>query len=85
MATSLYMVYDRIAESVTGPMMTGKNDNVICRIFAEAVRDKAVLGKHPHDYKLLRLGTVEDDGTITPNAPVEIAWGADYVEVTADA
>jgi len=81
MPQTLYMVYDTVSEAVTGPVLSGKNDAVITRIFAEAVRDKNVLGRHANDYQLLRLGTMDDEGIITPNVPVVIATGSEFVDI----
>lgn len=75
----LYVVYDVIAEIVSGPVMPAINDLSAQRAFAQAVLDPQSLGKNPEDYRLLRIGEIGDFGDVTPEDPTVVVTGAEVV------
>lgn len=58
----LYAIYDRAAQQLTGPIMNERADAVALRTFRDLVADpKTLVGQHPQDFDLLRLGHIDYD------------------------
>lgn len=65
---TVYAIRDRIANDLVGyyPLAVFRTDAQAVRYFGDSIaQEKSALGSHPHDYELLKLGTVDDDGTMT--------------------
>ena len=65
----LYGIYDRVAAELIGRAMyillTFRTDEEAARYFADAINDNTtILHKHPADYELLNLGSMDDQGNI---------------------
>ena len=63
MATKfLYVVFDVVAQLVSGPVMALPNDAVARRVFQDALLgESSALSRHPSDYVLLKIGALEDE------------------------
>lgn len=66
---SIYAIRDRIAQELIGRqmymLMCFRTDQEAARYFADAINDKSsMLNKHPQDYELLKLGSIDDNGAI---------------------
>lgn len=74
----LYVVFDTVSETVTGPILSCINDLVAMRSFVMAIER----GEFPaaDDYRLLRLGTISDAGDITAEDPAIILTGREAKE-----
>lgn len=65
---SLYVVYDSVAESVSGPVICFPSDAVAIRSFTDAVLGSgSVLALHHKDYALFQNGVIDlNTGIISP-------------------
>lgn len=74
---SLFCFYDKKAENFLGNIVQAERHPApIIRQFHALLQDKStVLGQHPADFIALHLGYIDDDGAITPIAPLTIATG----------
>lgn len=80
----LYQVYDRVAEAVTGPILSTRNDGAAIRHFFDGLATKGTtLNEHPEDYELKLMGTQDPDtGIIYGNEqPVTVTTGTVWKEV----
>lgn len=56
----LYAVYDLVAGEVIGPIFQHAADAAAIRDFSDVAADRnTTIGKHPADYQLISLGTLE--------------------------
>lgn len=65
----LYAIRDGVAQALTGMamymVMCFRTDVQAARYFSDAVNDKSsILNRHPQDYDLIRIGSVDDNGKI---------------------
>lgn len=65
----IYSIRDKAAEDLVGSMMyilfVFKTDAQAIRYFADAMADEqSILGKHPEDYQLIKMGEIADDNEI---------------------
>lgn len=59
--TTLYAIWDIIGQSIVG-VFTQRADPAARRAFQEALQDQRTeMSRHPEDYELLALCTIEDD------------------------
>ena len=82
----LYAIFDNKAGDMAGhnPVIAVRADAVALRYFHDAAtaQDSAI-NRHVEDYDLWALGTIDDDGTITPNKRLIITgriWYAQQLE-----
>lgn len=75
----LYQVFDTCAELVIGPIMLCLNDQMATREFAKWIA-RGELKEHYQDYRLLRLGTIDDFGHIEPEDPSVVITGVQTME-----
>lgn len=71
---NLYVIYDRVAAEILCmhmyAVMQFTTNQQAARYFADAINDEtSVLNKHPGDYELRRVGTVDEKGNIVPTDP----------------
>ncbi len=81
MILNIYSIYDEKA-TVYQNLITFNTNGQALRVLADIVQDpKTTINKHPSDYKLYRLGSVDDNsGVITPLPVPELIGNAiDYV------
>lgn len=58
--TVLTIVYDRVAEAPTGPVISTPTVGVAVRMFQDVVRDeRSAMAQHPADYDLMQIGYLE--------------------------
>lgn len=70
----IYAIRDRLAKDLVGMQMylllVFRTDQQAARYFADAVNDKtSMLNKHPADYELVRVGSIDEQGNIVPSDP----------------
>lgn len=86
----IYAVRDRIANDLAGPyfnpLVTLNGDNQAIRYFGDSLANKdSALAIHPTDYELIRLGTIEPDGTIVPyDTPEIVITGEALIAISTD-
>lgn len=80
MIQKLFAVFD-VKTDLYSPVMTAPTVGHAKRLFAELVQDKTGLpGKYPADYKLVELGTYNDEtGGIQTCELVSHGFGVEYV------
>lgn len=62
----IYAIFDNLAMTITGPLMTFKANAAAIRTFSDIAGDAQTnIGKHPADYDLLQVGHIDDQGNIT--------------------
>lgn len=67
MQTGIYAILDIIANMIVGGLYMHKHDAVAIRFFNDvASQGDSLISKHPQDFDLICLGTLEEDNTITP-------------------
>lgn len=74
----IYAIRDRIANDLAGtfPLVVMRTDGQAVRYFSDSLATpNSALGAHPQDYELIKLGTVNDDGTILAQKPEVIITG----------
>lgn len=77
---SLFIFHDRVAENFVGFIQINRHPAPVVRDFHSLLADKQTsLGQHPNDFNVVHIGFIDDDGTITPIAPLIIATGASWV------
>lgn len=81
---SIYAIRDRLAQELVGLsmylLMCFRTDEQAARYFADAINDdKSILNKHPGDYELLRLGTINERGQIAVSADPQLILTGDTV------
>lgn len=80
----LYQMYDRVSESVVGPIIADRVDASAIRTFYLVLADpKTQPGQYPSDFVLLLLGEQEEGGRLVPVfgdlSPVTIATGEQWL------
>lgn len=74
----IYAIIDDVAGEI-GPVVSMRHDAVATRMFADLINQpNGAMAKHPQDYRLLRLGTIDEVGNITPEIK-EILTGSALV------
>lgn len=77
----LYVLFDRVARAVEGPIITFAHDGPAIRMFHDVLGSgQSSPGQHPADYDLLSVGDQDDQGMITPVIPVVVAMGSQWLE-----
>lgn len=73
---SLFVVQDLVAQNWIGQVVCERHPAPVIRLFHQLLGDKNTqLSSHPKDYNVVHIGFIDDDGTITPIAPLTIATG----------
>lgn len=69
MQTGIYAILDLVADMIVGGLQLHKADAAAIRIFDELARDeKTILGKHPQDFALLKLGNLTEGHDVEPDS-----------------
>lgn len=80
MSKHLYQVYDKVSQTVIGPILVEPHAAPAIRQFHDALSAPgSMLGSHPEDFDLLELGEVKENGLILPvlgESPITVATGA---------
>ena len=66
---NLYAVYDRVAEE-SGPIFDAKNDGTAARAARDLVMNAK--GARPHEYQLLKLGTIDHEKNVLTALPAPL-------------
>ncbi|QXP44222.1 MAG: nonstructural protein [Arizlama microvirus] len=83
---SLFIIMDTVAETFIGQIIVDRHPAPVCRLFHKLLGDQQTqLAQHPKDYTLLHVGFIEDDGTLTPIAPLTIATGEAWLAANTEA
>lgn len=79
---NIYCIWDRVAGSIVGALVLGVNDRAVERMFADVLADESTpISKHPGDYQLMKLGSINDStGAIEAEGPEIVAYGSSYVK-----
>lgn len=74
----LTVVYDRVAEAVTGPVVSTASIGVAVRMFGDVARDeRSAIHSHPADYDLVQIGHLDHLG-LQACKPVVIMNAAEF-------
>ena len=86
MIINLYVVFDRVAESVQGGVHCFPHDAVAVRFFRDVMdAPDTSLSKHPADYDLLCLGSLDNDGPALVSLVTRtVLTGASIVAIRSD-
>lgn len=61
MQKNLYVVIDKVAETVMGQLLAFPNDTTAVRYFADVASQKdTIVSKHLQDYELRRVGSIDE-------------------------
>lgn len=78
--TGLYVIYDKIARDVLGPVQAHKHGAAAVRSFMEIVlHPDSRLRAYADDYALLRVGYMHTDGDDWDDTGVEIEKGYELI------
>lgn len=83
----LYLMIDTVAQAVLGGVVRLRNDEVARRQFFDGLNDpQSPMHGHPQDYRLLKVGTIDDTtGIITGyDIPQEVANGKDWLDANKE-
>lgn len=70
---NLYAIYDDVSEDVIGGLMLETHDAPVIRMFHDAAHQEgSKIQLHLADLKLVRLGTINEELTITPDVEIVI-------------
>lgn len=70
MRTGIYAVIDTLANDLVGPVQTHKAEAIAVRFFSDiAAMRNSLIGRHPQDHQLVRLGWLLIDETADGNTP----------------
>lgn len=77
---TLYSIRDKRVNELVGNQMyiafCFRHDAQAVRYFADAVLDKSsILNKHPDDYELVKLATIDEEGNITDANVIPLITG----------
>lgn len=75
MTRHIYAIYDKRAEDILEPIQTFKTDAQAIRFFGDILNNKNennTIARYPEDFKLICLGTIEQNNTITPEREGEL-------------
>lgn len=82
MLKQLYVVYDKVADTIIGGIVQENNDAPAMRAFSDALgTPDSILAKHPEDYALLHIGEIRPSGEIIPCDPQTIITGKLWKEM----
>ena len=86
MNVNLYVIYDRVAESVQGGVHCFPHDAVAVRFFRDVMdAPDTSLNKHPQDYDLLGIGQFDVSvPCVLPEVSRTILTGASIVAMRSD-
>ncbi|WNK13867.1 MAG: nonstructural protein [Microvirus sp.] len=74
----LYIVYDKVAETIVGNIIQCPNDAPAIRLFHDALKGETQLSLHPADYELVLIGSILETGFMEATIPTSVATGAQW-------
>lgn len=79
--SGLYAVYDTVADMIIGGLQVFRHDAAAVRFFNDVASiENSMVGKHPADFQLLRLGWMDDSGGIDAERDV-LMEGAQWAAI----
>lgn len=80
MVNGLYLIFDTVADSVSGPLMAFPNDAVARRTFQDALTGQgSILGSHPQDFQLRKVGMIDRQSGEVVGKPFEVVITGDVI------
>ncbi len=79
MNENIYVVFDRVGNVRTGGLVLARNDATCVRSFHDFLAREESMRVHAGDYELRRVGFVSELGDLTPEVPVTVATGAQWL------
>ena len=77
MRKQIIAIWDNVAEDIAGQLLLFPHEAPAIRFFTDvATMPDSQVARHVADYDLVRLGYLEEDGTITPGGRETILTGA---------
>lgn len=78
--TKLFQIYDNVANTVVGPIISAPHQASAIRNFTDLLNDpKTTLASHPDDYKLLCIGEQDEEtGIIVTWTTTDVATGTQW-------
>lgn len=80
MPKQIYAIYDNVSEMIIGGLQLHAHAAPAIRTFGDiAVMQDSQIGRHPNDFDLICLGTLNDDNTITSQHGIVLSgatWAA---------
>lgn len=80
MATTIYAIYDNVADQLVGGLQLHKHVASAVRAFSDIASDpQTLINRHPDDYDLIQLGFITPDNQIKPEYQIVMrgaAWAA---------
>lgn len=58
---NLYLVYDKKARTIVGPIVHQQSPVPILREIAEAVKKPGLIGNNPEDFQIRHIGMIDDE------------------------
>lgn len=84
MKQTLYMLYDKVAQTTVGNVLRHGHDAPAIRTFHDTLgQQDSGIAVHAEDYDLIAIGTVDDQGLLLPmlgDSPRVVATGAAWKE-----
>lgn len=82
---TIYAIYDNVAKAVVGMLMMHKHEASAVRMYADVASSaESMIGKHPQDFDLVRLGHLRDHKLLDPDYHV-VLKGSTWAASRADA
>ncbi len=77
----LFTIHDNKAEACL-PIFSLPNDAMALRSFADCVNDPGhQFSRHPSDYTLFKIGSFDDNGTLTPyETKMSLGNGVEFID-----
>lgn len=85
--TTLYVVYDNVAQDVFGSIIRAANDEVARRAFHDLLMMKdSPVAAHRGDYDLLKIANIDNDANVglPANVPTIVAKGQDWLDANKE-
>lgn len=77
---NIYAIYDKVAFSQVGALVMQAHDGPVSRLFFDLLADQdQPMAKHPGDYELWKIASIDDDLVVYPMDHVVVATGMQYL------
>lgn len=89
MTAALYVAFDKVANTVTAPVMIHAHDQSAVRTFRDMIKNPDnYISHHPGDFVLMKLATIDTEtGDITHtdhNGPMIVITGEQIIAATQE-
>lgn len=81
MTKYIYTVFDKVANTIVGSLITEPHDAPAIRAFHDALgHPNSILSQHPADFDLLKVAEITDTGEVSIGSyPRTVATGTAYL------